>query len=424
MGILNRQAEHLMKILWLSHLIPYPPKGGVLQRSYNMVRELSRYHEVDVLAFNQKDLIGPLFPSLEDGLAESNQVLSSYCRRHQFVELPTDKHRYGKQLLALKSLISAPYNVNWLKCIEYQSILNQWVKDTDYDLVHYDTIGLASYLQCANSNSKTVLDHHNIESHMLIRRAQNEPNMVKKAYFWQEGMRLQAYEKRYCPQFDLNITCSDIDTQRLIALCPGSQVKTIPNGVDTDFFQPDFTSEKNAASIIFVGTLSWYPNMEAINYISQKLWPPLKKIFPNLTMDIVGANPPEEIKQLAQRDEDFRVHGFVDDVRPYMNQATLYVCPIRDGGGTKLKILDAMAMALPIVAHPIACEGIAVKDSANIALASNDQDFVDKISELLLDPDKRSHYGRNARQLMVDYYSYKSIGKNLAAIYESLVEES
>lgn len=408
-----------MQILWLSHLIPYPPKGGVLQRSFNLVKELSKEHEVDLLAFNQKSLIGPLYSSVEEGVRDATEVLGEICGKMQFFDIPSDEKPYGRYALALKSLFGEPYNINWLKSDEFSRCLEEWLNKKDYDLVHFDTISLVPYLHILPPSLRTCLDHHNIESHMLLRRASKESNILKKMYFHQEGKRLENFEKKFCPQFSLNITCSDVDTENLTEIAPDSNVVTVPNGVDLEFFKQEGLVEKSNR-IIFVGTMTWYPNIEAVLFLAEKLWESLKEKFPDLECDIIGANPPQKIFNLSKRFADFHVHGFVDDVRPYIESAAIYVCPIQDGGGTKLKILDAMAMSKAIVAHPLACEGIEVEPDVNVFLATDQTSFIEKIITLLNSKNRRDSLGREARLMIEQKYGYSAIGQKLSMEFEEL----
>ena len=189
---------------------------------------------------------------------------------------------------------------------------------------------------------------------MMLRRARIESNVAKRFYFWQEGLRLRRFERSVCREFDLNLTCSELDTKRLQAVSPGVAVAEVPNGVDTEYFRLNQEPER-PLSLVFAGNMSWYPNAAAMLFFAEKIWPALKKKLPGVTMDVIGANPSPRLSALAARDRDFRVRGFVPDVRTDISTAALYVCPIKDGGGTKLKILDALAMGRPIVAHPIAC---------------------------------------------------------------------
>ena len=411
-----------MRILWLSHLVPYPPKGGVLQRAHYMLREVTNYHEVDLLAFNQKYLIAPFFPSVEAGLEEAKKALDKHCKKIIFVDIPVDKTKYGKHLMALKSLVSSdPYTINWLKSREYAQQLKKLLAENDYDLIHFDTISLLPYFG-AIGNIPAVLDHHNIESHMLLRRAENESSLLKKWYYRQEGLRLEVKEKKYCPKFSLNITCSEVDAVRLRDISPDSNVVEVPNGVDVDYFKSDKTVQQRL-SLIFVGTLSWYPNIEAVNFIAYELWPALKSEMPEVSVDIIGANPPEDLVRLASKDSRFRVHGFVDDVRPHLDQASVYICPINDGGGTKLKILDALSMKKAIVAHPVACEGIAVTEGKNVLFAESVAQYIVAIKQLLEKDSLRITMGNAARELVEEKYSYSKIGKSLSELYLSHIKK-
>ena len=409
-----------MRILWLSHLVPYPPKGGVLQRAYYLLREISKYHDVDLLAFNQPDLIRPLFPSLEKGLKEARQVLQSFCRNVEFFAIPSDKNTLSKYQLALTSLFSKdPYTINWLKSEEYGETLARYIAANNYDLIHFDTISLAPYLKQVKGIA-AVLDHHNIESHMLLRRAQNETNPLKKWYFNQEGKRLYKVEENFCSKYKLNITCSKIDRDRLRGIAPESRVEEVANGVDIDYFKPD-NSVQQERSLIFIGTLSWYPNIEAVRFIANELWPVLTKEIPGICFDIIGANPPQDIIELSEKDKNFRVHGFVDDIHPFFNKAAVYVCPINDGGGTKLKILDALSMGKAVVAHPIACEGICVTEGEDVLFADNVDRYVEQIKSLIDDEHLRHKLGTAARHLIEKNYSYDAIGKQLSDLYQTCI---
>jgi glycosyltransferase involved in cell wall biosynthesis len=409
-----------MKVLWFSHLVPYPETGlGVLQRSYHLVRELARTHEVHLLAFVQRKIIADLLGDVQEGLQRAHEHLGRYCARVQFLPIPSDGSRSGRIWLAARSLTAPyPYTIRWLQSGVARRVAADWNASIDFDVVHFDTLSLAPYRQVFTRGAKS-LDHHNIESDMMLRRARIEEHPLKRLYFWQEGVRLQRFEQRICPQFDLNITCSELDTERLKSIAPGVVAAEVPNGVDTGYFRPDGAPER-PLSLVFAGNLSWYPNAAAMLFFAEKVWPGLKKEVPEVTMDVIGGNPPPALSALADRDKDFRVHGFVPDVRSYIGIAAVYVCPIMDGGGTKLKILDALAMGKPIVAHPIACEGIAVREGHDVIFAREPGEFVQSIVTLLRSPQRRQQMSANARSLAESSYSYSLIGRKLAGELEKL----
>lgn len=409
-----------MKVLWFSHLVPYPEAGlGVLQRSYHLVRELSRAHQIYLLAFVQRKIIGDLLGDVDEGLKSAREHLSQYCARVEFLEIPSEASRSGRMWLAARSLAGGhPYTIRWLQSRAARSVAAHWNASIDFDVVHFDTLSLAPYRGVFTRAARS-LDHHNIESDMMLRRARIEKNPLKRGYFWQEGLRLQRYERRVCPDFDLNITCSSLDTERLKGVAPGVVATEVPNGVDTEYFRPNEKPQRSP-SLVFAGNMSWYPNAAAMLFFVDRVWRALKAAFPGVTMDVIGGNPPSRLSALASRDGDFRVRGFVPDVRPYISRAAVYVCPIMDGGGTKLKILDALAMGKPIVAHPIACEGIGVRDGHDVIFAREPDEFIQSIVTLLGSPQRRAQLSANARCLAESSYSYAFIGRKLVAELEQL----
>ncbi len=412
-----------MKILWLSHLVPYPPKGGVLQRSYNLVRETCKYHDLTLLAFIQTDLIKSRLKDKESGLAEAREHLSQFCDRVIFVEIPCETITYGKFILALKSLLTRdPYTVNWLKSKHMFDAIRKECSITEYDLIHFDTISLGPYIN-EFPNTLKVLDHHNIESHMMLRRATQETNLLKKIYYHIEGRKLLQYEKDIYPKFQSHLTCSVLDSDRLYEIDHSLDIVDIPNGVDIDYFYPQGGNETES-HLVFAGSLSWYPNKDAMLFFAKEIWPLLRKKSANIVMNVVGSSPPSELLEIASKDKNFRVHGFVDDVREYISSASIYVCPIRDGGGTKLKILDAFAMGMATVSHPVACEGISAHDGINVLFASTPDEFTHKIMALMQDKELRNQLGTNARKTATDEYAYTGIGRRLSEHYMRIVKNN
>lgn len=403
-----------MNILWLSHLIPYPPKGGVNQRSYNLIKEISKKHNVYIIAFSQKSQQ----PTKEirdqsiEGLSELGKIIDVYT-------FDSDLSLFNKFILITKSIFTKdPYTINWLKKKGVGLKIQAAIEMNNIDLVHFDTISWAVYRHYVK-DCKTVMNHHNVESHMMIRRVQKESNYFKKLYYFQEGIKLKYYEKQYCGDFHLNITCSKNDTNRLRSMLPNLYVETIPNGVDIGYFrQSGLVQEEN--SLIFAGGLSWYPNIAAMEFFANEVWPMLSQEVDGISMTVVGRNPPQWLLDFSKSNNNFKVTGFVDDVRPYIERASIYVCPINDGGGTKLKILDALAMGKAIVAHPIACEGIDVIEGESVMFAEKPVEYIEKIKLLNRDRMLRNKLGINGRRLIEEKYDYTNIGNKLNNLYMNL----
>jgi glycosyltransferase involved in cell wall biosynthesis len=411
-----------MKILWLSHLVPFPPQGGgVLQRSANLLKTVADAHEVTLLAFNQKDILRIYDPDLNVSLPAALEAMNKICHNVEVVDIGCESKYMGKFRLALSSLLAKwPYSVRWLISDNFKKAVNEALTNNEYNVIWFDTISLAQYrTELKMDQALKVLNHHNVESDMMFRRAKKENNILKKAYFYLEAYKLKVYEKNEVNNFDINVTCSELDLQRIETISPGVITHTIPNGVDTDFFTADSEVAPDPYHLVFIGGMSWYPNRDAMSFFAREVWPLIKERIPGIHMHVVGRSPPEELVELAKGDENYHVHGFVDDVKSIFYKTGIYVCPISDGGGTKLKILDALAMGKPIVAHPLACEGIEVLDGKNVLFAETPEQYVNVINELIRNSSLRTTLAEEGRKLILDKYSYHVIGNELLNLLES-----
>ena len=403
-----------MNLLWISHNIPYPPKTGVLQRNYNLLREASRLADVYLLAVFKSDIL----PGDYDIVA-ARRELGKLCRHVEIVHLPIEASRAVLYWKALISLVTTdPLSANWVKDPGMRRRLLNLVRTVKFDVVHFDTVSLAAYRDCVGSTPK-ILNHHNIESHLLRRRIDFEPNSLKRLYYAAEASKLERYERRVCAEFDTNFTVSALDRKRLLDLVPTAKADVIANGVDVDYFQSDDTAVV-PGNMIMASGMNWFPNRDAALYMCSEIWPLLSARMPDLSWTVVGANPPQQVLDLAVRDPRVVVTGFVDDVRPYLSRAEIYLCPMRDGGGTRVKILDALSMSKAIVSTTMGCEGIDVTPDLDVLLADTPEAFVRQISRLRSDARLRQTMSHAARKLAVEKYSWPVIGKNLGAVYRRL----
>jgi len=350
---------------------------------------------------------------------QSKKEFERFCKKVEIFELPSDKSKFAWYKLVLKSFFSKDaYTVNWTKSKIMAKKIKEFLAKNHIDLIHCDTIGLAEYVRDIKEIPK-VLNHHNIESHMMLRRAKKEKNPLKKFYFYQEATKLKEYEKQICPNFDINLVVSELDKERLLNIAPNSKVEVIPNGVDTSYFKPH-GNKCLKHNLIFAASLDYYPNEDAVIFFMQKIWPVLKKKNSNITFTITGRNPSKCIRKIASADSNINVTGYVEDVRPLIDKAEVYICPIRDGGGTKLKLLDAMAMGKAIVTTSIGAEGLEVIHEKHVLIADDPKIFASQILLLFNNPALRKYLAQNARQLVEERYSWKIIGKKLNNIYSSL----
>ena len=407
-----------MRILWVSHIIPYPPKSGVHLRSYNLLRAVAMQNEVDLVAFVQEPWLEIFYASREEAIEDCGRHLRQFCRSVRFVCIENLARPLGKVRTALEGLFFPQcYTIRWLQSIAAWKVFADLSRSATYDLVHFDTLSLAPFRPLF-SKVPATLGHHNVESQMLHRRAQNEASWLKRLYFNQESRRVRSFEARVAYSFARHIACSELDCERLRTIAPRISAVAVPNGVDVEYFRPSAAATTNN-SVIFVGSLNWYPNVDAVLFLLREVWPLLRARVSDVRLDIVGSAPPPSILRLASSLTNVRVHGFVDDVRPLIEGAAVYVCPIRDGGGTKLKLLDAFAMEKCVVAHPISCEGIEVIAARDVLLAETASAFADCIQTVLENRILRENIGNAARELVVNRYSFAQIGRQLSAEFET-----
>jgi glycosyltransferase involved in cell wall biosynthesis len=400
-------------------MIPYPPKGGLLMRGYYLLRGLSQHHDVDLFAFNQTRLISSYYSSVREGVSDATDSLLRSVGSIAVEEIPAERSSYGRYFLALKSLISRdPYTINWLKSGSAKQRLRSLLSNRGYDIIHFDTISLAPYLDDVVGSHKLVLNHHNVESDMLIRRARNTSPIAKAWYYSQEGARLQVYERACLKKFDLHLACSEEDRRALLRIDPSLKVEVVPNVV----LIPRQSSRRfnDKKKLLFVGGMDWYPYRDAVHHFLDEIWPVLSEVAPGVQVDFVGKRPSEKMLMAQKNDARLVFHGFVDDIARFYQEASAYICPIRDGGGTKLKVIDAMANAVPVVAYREACEGLNVTDGKHVLIARGAKEFSGLAARLISGEIDGEEIGGAAKQLVVERYSADSVGEIMSALYGSV----
>lgn len=405
-----------MKILWISQNLPYPPKTGVLQRNYNLIREASRFAEVHLVAILKKDIL----PTFEEETAA--RELGKLCTRVDIVRLPVESSRLRFLGVVVRSLFTeAPFTANWADAPALHDVLERALAANRYDVVYFDTISLAGYRHLAK-RSVTVLNHHNIESHLFDRRTAYETNPLKRFYFALEARKLRRYEAAVARDFDTHLVVSALDGDRLRDISPGVSTAVVANGVDVDYFRAGARPPEHG-HLVMVSGMNWFPNRDAALFMVRDIWPPLAAAMPDVTLTIVGASPPPPVLELAAREPRVAVTGFVDDVRPYMERAQVYLCPMRDGGGTRLKILDALSMGKPIVATTMALEGIDVEPDRDVLVADTPEAFVRQIARVAADAALRRSLAQNARVFAERHFSWPVIGHRMQETFSALVSE-
>jgi polysaccharide biosynthesis protein PslH len=397
-----------MNILWISQNLPYPPKTGVLQRNYNLLREAAQFADVHLVAIVKEDIL----PGFDEELA--TRELGEFCASVEAVRIPIERSRSLFLATAFKSIFTAkPFTVNWAASSDLFSAIARAASATHYDAVYFDTISLAEY-RGIFGGTRLALNHHNIESHLFARRLAYEVSPLKRIYFALEARKLRRYEHKVAGDFDVHLVVSELDAERLRDIRQGANTHVVANGVDVDFFRASGRLRQRG-HLVMISGMNWFPNRDAVLYMVNSIWPAVASSVPHATLTIVGASPPEAVVDLAVRDPRVSVTGFVQDVRPYMERAQVYLCPMRDGGGTRLKILDALAMGMPIVSTSMALEGIPVSNECEVLVAESPDEFARQIGRLVADEALCSRLSTNGRAFVERHFAWPVIGRQLRA---------
>jgi len=405
-----------VKLLWFSHFIPFPPVGGASQRSFNLLRQAAKSHEVSLVAFN-------LLGHPETRLEEWRHELGKYCVSIDFWEMPIRWKGAGWWArLAASSLDRVPYSCRSFSSSGLQARWRRTLERSKGAVAHFDSIDLALFAGGAPSFRK-VLNHHNCESAMAHRRAQQEPSLLKRVYLLSQARRLARLEQRVCSLFDVNTAVSQLDAEALQGGSPQAHFHVVENGTDTSYFQPD-AAPSEPDTIIFAGSLSWYANVSAVEYFVREIWPLVRTLNPVVRFLVAGQGAPGSLARRLSQDPRMALIADPQDIRPWIARASVFVCPILDGGGTKLKILDAMAMGKAIVATSMSCEGLEVKHDEHILIANTPQDFASMIALVLENRTLGQRLGAAARILVENRYSWDIVGQHLNHAYQCARDRS
>ncbi len=399
-----------MKLIWFSHFIPYPPKGGSHQRSYNLLRRVARNHSVHLIAFN-------LLNEDPARLGQYKHQLLLDCESVEFWELPFRwKSLQWWWKLGLSSFQPRPFTIEAFYSDQLRERFCQVMQRTRPDVVHFDSIDLALYIGAVRS-IRCILNHHNCESAMLKRRASCHQVPLARWFLNQQAKRLQEYEAELCPNMGANLTVSLEDAILLRQSSPEAHIHIVENGTDTGYFTPQ-DQDFDPRTLVFAGSLNWYPNLSALKYLRESIWPCVQRAVPGAHLYIAGMKPVRWLIDWANSDSNMTLAANPEDIRPWIARGAVFVCPIRDGGGTRLKILDALAMGKAVVSTRIGCEGLRLESGKHVLMADTDQEFIDAVSRILQDSSLRRSLSRCGRDLVEREYSWDQISMQLEEAYK------
>jgi glycosyltransferase involved in cell wall biosynthesis len=231
---------------------------------------------------------------------------------------------------------------------------------------------------------------------------------------------MEAAERRYLRLADQVLAVSETDRDAFVPFVESGKLTVIPTGVDVEYFQP-MPVEETANSLVFTGSMDWLPNEDAILYFVDAILPLIKQQCPDVSLEVVGRSPSRKLQALAEREKSMRLTGWVEDIRPFVARGSICIVPLRIGGGTRLKIFEAMAMSKTVVSTSVGAEGLPVRSGENILLADTPTDFAHSVVSLLRDPSERKRLGTSARALVQEKYSWPKVAESFARTLQGVI---
>jgi len=391
------------RILWVKVGGLWPLHLGGRLRSFHIVAELSRRHRVTVLTTHGA---GDDPRALADRLPQCERVVS----------FPHASPRRGSprfaEALARSWLTPLPVDIWRYRVPALRAEVARLVGAGAVDLCVADFLVGAANVPLGGP-VPVVLFAHNVEYMIWKRLAEVETRAWRRALLEVEWRKLRRYERRACARARLVVAVSEVDRARLQADAPGARTRSIPTGVDTSFFTPNGVHEA-PARLVFTGAMDWYPNEDAILYFIDGILPSIRREVPRVALTVVGRNPSSRLRAAAEA-AGVRVTGTVEDVRPWVAEATVYVVPLRVGGGTRLKIFEGLAMSKAVVSTTVGAEGLPLVDGTHFVRADAPAAFADAVVSLLRDPFRRKALGMAGRRLVEERYSWTRVAREFEA---------
>jgi len=391
-----------MRILLVTLEAPFPLNSGYRLHFWYVVRALAEAGHETVLA----SFVGP------DQDADSLSPLRKYAERLELVPFAVNTYETRNYLDLARGLLSIqPYSALRYVSADFAATLRRLLQSERFDAIICDQVYALVNLP-PDTSVPVIADTFQVPYFLLRRYARHFDHLLKRLYAWVEAEKTRRWEASMLGRLSALGVCSDLDGQLFQSLYPGVKVVGIPNIVDVNEYQPDLASEQ-PNRLLYCGAMNWYPNQDAVQFFAGAILPELRRRAPEVRLVAAGRKPSEDFRKRFASLRELEFTGTVPDMHPEFAKAAVFVVPLRIAGGTRLKILEAAAMARPIVSTRIGAEGLDFVDGEEIVLADNPHEFAAAVARLLADPARRMALGQAARRRVERQYS-------LAALREAL----
>ncbi len=394
--------------MWLKTGPLHPLDTGGKLRTYHLLRELNRRHEITYFSLKDSGL------SLSDPALIDASEYSTHQRWFDWKEVPKQSPLFYLDLIKNFCLSPRPYVIDKYCSPAMTTAIREMDEAKGADVIVCDFLTPAVNLfpdLSVGIQTPTLLFQHNVEAQIWKRMAAKASNGLERAYLNDQWKRMQRYEASGCARVDSvvgvsKVDCKHFETQYSLKNVLGE----VPTGVDVDYFRPR-KREKPSKQFVFLGSMDWLPNIDSVEYFTESIWPAVKQAHPDAEFVIVGRRPAPAVKRLAELDPSIRVTGTVPDVRPHVAKAAAVIVPLRVGGGTRIKIFEAMSMGLPVVSTSIGAEGLDVTAGQNILIEDEPAKFAEALSGLLSDSSNADQLGAAAAEHVREHYSWSKVAR-------------
>jgi glycosyltransferase involved in cell wall biosynthesis len=393
-----------MRILFLSAWYPFPPDNGSKIRVYNLLRTLKRKHQVTLLAFLRPgDAPLPSSPELCDAVEI----------------IPWQPFEPNRLRASLGFFSPTPRSLGGTFSPAMQARVREVTTEQTFDVVIASTIEMAPYALTTPPIAR-ILEEHNFTTRLMREQFQSQKHLVPRGRYWLTWAKYRAYEARLYNRFDAVTMVSDADARAVRAWFPlASRLEVVPNGIDLrEYGWDDIMPARHG--IIFAGGLTYSANLDAIRYFLAEIWHRILAKFPEGRLKITGRYDGVDVDKIVQV-EGVELTGYLDDIRRAIRESAVCVVPLRIGGGTRLKILEAMALGTPVISSSKGAEGLEVTHGENILIADDPAQFAAYTCDVLENPDLRTKLRNNARQLVLAKYDWELIGRKFEVLLEAAV---
>ncbi|MCA9971166.1 MAG: glycosyltransferase [Anaerolineales bacterium] len=406
-----------MNLLILTPQLPYPPHQGTSLRNFHIIRGLAARHAITLLSFLEDN---------QSADAQANAPLYELCQ--QVVTVPVPQRSKGKRLWQMAATLR-PDMEHRLNSRVFAARLKELLTAVPFDVVQVEGIELARYIaivRAVSPQSKVVFDDHNAETELQRRNMQtdlaNPRRWAAAAYSWVQVRRLARFETWACRAADAVTAVSAADAQHLQALVPDLQtpITVIPNCIDVEQYRLN-PKDARPFDIVFSGKMDYRPNVDAVLWFAEEVWPQIAAQRPSTTWAIVGQKPHGRLEHLRGL-PGITLTGWVQRVQPYLAGAQVIVMPFRVGSGTRLKLIEAMAAGKAIVSTPVGAEGFPVQHGREIWLAQTAAEMATAVLRLLTHPEERARLG-TAAQEFARQYDWRVVVPRFETVYESILNE-